>query len=87
MKFTDEQIAEAERKLADPNITLYDLLKELAGTINKDRLKEEAMRKRDEAEKAAYEYFSACDIGPEREWAHEFYEAIRTAAQTATIVT
>ena len=50
------------------------------------QLKAIAFQKQREAEKAAHEYFCACDLGEEREWAHEFYEAIRTAAQTATIV-
>ena len=53
----------------------------------KDQLKTIAFEKQREAEKAAYEYFRACDLGKEREWAHEYYEAIRTAAQTATLVT
>ena len=51
-----------------------------------ERLKAIAFQEQRKAEKAAYEYFCACDLGEEREWAHEFYEAIRTAAQTATIV-
>lgn len=42
-------------------------------------LKEDFLKKRLEAEKAAYKYFQACDIGREREFAHEVYERIRTA--------
>lgn len=34
-----------------------------------------------EAEKAAYEYFCVCDLGPEREKASEIYENIRTAGR------
>lgn len=34
-----------------------------------------------EAEKAAYEYFCACDVGREREKACEIYENVRTAGR------
>ena len=51
-----------------------------------DKLKKTAFEKQREAEKAAHEYFCACDLGKEREWAYEFYENIRTAARTASLV-
>lgn len=39
------------------------------------------MKARDEAEKAAHAYFAACPTGPERIWAGEVYENIRTATR------
>lgn len=34
-----------------------------------------------EAEKAAYEYFCECEVGVEREKAHDVYENLRTAGR------
>lgn len=34
-----------------------------------------------QAEQAAYAYFSACPVGPERIWAAEVYENVRTATR------
>lgn len=34
-----------------------------------------------EAEQAAYKYFCACDLGTEREKAHEIYENLRCAGR------
>lgn len=45
----------------------------------------ELKRKRDvlmrEAEQAAYEYFKECEVGEEREKAHDVYENLRTAGR------
>lgn len=35
LEFTEEQIAEAERKIRDPNITVKDLISEFAKTLSK----------------------------------------------------
>jgi hypothetical protein len=38
--------------------------------------KADFLQKKDAAEKAAWEYFCACDAGPDREFAHEMYSRI-----------
>lgn len=50
---------------------------------NRALLKAQALEKLREAEKLMYDYFCACDIGPERTRAHEVYENIRNATRVA----
>ena len=45
------------------------------------QLKKEMLKKRQEAESAAYKYCCACEIGEEREQAFEIYERIRNATR------
>ncbi|WP_272657112.1 hypothetical protein [Providencia sp. PROV157] len=45
------------------------------------KLKAKFLRAHKEAEKAAFEYFCACDVGDERIQASEVYERIRTATR------
>lgn len=45
------------------------------------RLKEIFLKAHREAEKAAFEYFRACDVGEERIQASEIYQRIRTATR------
>ncbi len=47
-----------------------------------DLLKHVAFEARHDAEKAMYEYFCACPVGPERERASDIYENIRNATRT-----
>lgn len=47
----------------------------------KPSLKQIAFEKREEAEKAMYEYFCSCEIGQKREQAGRFYENIRIATR------
>lgn len=44
-----------------------------------ERKRERAYSKLREAEKAWYAYYGELDVGPDREWAAEVYERIRTA--------
>ncbi len=44
-----------------------------------EELKTEMLTKHQEAEKAAYEYFCECEVGPERIRAGEIYNNIRIA--------
>ncbi|MEX9908545.1 hypothetical protein AB7W95_17410 [Providencia rettgeri] len=46
-----------------------------------ERLKEIFLKAHREAEKAAFEYFRACDVGEERIQAGEIYQRIRTATR------
>lgn len=46
-----------------------------------EELKEDMLKKRNEAEKAAYAYCCACDLGDEREKAFQIYENIRNATR------
>ena len=52
--------------------------------MNQEQLQELKMR-RDEAIRAAikiaHEYFCACDIGPEREYASDVYDNVRCATR------
>lgn len=48
---------------------------------SKYQLKEQFSKAHREAEKTAYKYFCACDIGEERIQAHEIYQRIRTATR------
>lgn len=43
--------------------------------------KANAFAARAEAERAWHEYFTLCEVGPEREWAHDVFENIRTATR------
>jgi len=49
--------------------------------IDLEFLKKRMLEKRQEAEKAAYDYCCACEIGEEREQAFEIYERIRNATR------
>ena len=53
----------------------------MSNEVGFKKLREEFFEKRLEAEKAAYAYFCACEIGGEREKAHEIYERIRNATR------
>lgn len=44
-----------------------------------ERLRKEVYAKHKEAEKAAYEYACACEVGPDSERAFDCYENIRRA--------
>ena len=46
-----------------------------------DELKAKRNRLMDEAQRAAYEYFCECEVGLEREKAHEIYENLRTSGR------
>lgn len=46
-------------------------------------LKKDFHEKRQAAEKAAYAWFCECEVGPERERAHEIYTNILYATRTA----
>lgn len=59
-----------------------------AGFLQEDKdrekvayLKEEFMKARDVAEKAAHAYFAACPVGPERIRASDIYENIRNSTR------
>ncbi|WCM21411.1 hypothetical protein NDK50_08165 [Paraburkholderia bryophila] len=54
--------------LADAKPTLADLKSDMLAKIR-------------EAEKAAYAYFCECDVGPDRERAHDIYENVRNATR------
>ena len=45
------------------------------------QLKEHFLRKRQEAEEAAYAYCCSCELGKEREQAFEIYERIRNSTR------
>jgi hypothetical protein len=45
------------------------------------QLKAERHKFMREAERVAYAYFCACDVGHEREKAHEIYENLRNAGR------
>jgi len=44
-------------------------------------LRNDMLNKHREAEKAAYAYFCECEVGPQRERAHQIYENIRNATR------
>jgi hypothetical protein len=46
-------------------------------------LRDDAMAKLREAERAMYAYWTECDVGPEREWGANMYEIVRTAPRAA----
>lgn len=46
-------------------------------------LRDEAMTKLREAEKALYAYWTEVDVGPERTWGANMYEIVRTAPREA----
>ena len=49
--------------------------------IDLDFLKKRMLEKHREAEKAAYAYFCACEVGKDREQAFKVYERIRNATR------
>lgn len=51
--------------------------------VKLDLLKQDLLEKHRAAEKAAYEYFCACEVGDERSRAFEVYENIRNATRVA----
>jgi len=53
----------------------------MSNEVEFKKIREEFFRKHLEAEKAAYAYFCACEIGDERLKASEIYERIRTATR------
>jgi hypothetical protein len=71
------------------NVDLYASPLPQSALSSREQIRNEALQelkdKRNqlmrEAEKAAYEYFCECDVGREREKAHEIYENIRTAGR------
>lgn len=46
-------------------------------------LREDAMAKLREAEKALHAFWTECDVGPERTWGANMYEIVRTAPREA----
>lgn len=48
-----------------------------------EQLKQQAMQKLKEAEKALYAYACECEVGTEREYAFNLYEIVRTAPREA----
>lgn len=68
--------AECDKEKEDANLIIVTQLK-------KDALKNTALAKLREAEKAMYEYFCDCEVGKEREWASQVYENVRTASRVA----
>jgi hypothetical protein len=53
--------------------------------MNTEELKEDFLKKREAAEKAAYAYCCSCEIGEERQHAFEVYNRIRNSTRLLNI--